>query len=329
MNQDNWHGLDRWLTLFQENAIEKEPQLVAARCWLEGLHRYRLDLLVRDLDLADMLLEDQHPAEAVQLKAELSALRSGLAYWTLKLEDSVALAKHSLGGSPAENECVRSSALSYQGVAHQTLGELEQSESLLLDSIEGPGFNEPSSQARLLQSLCFVYWPEADTQKLKRAATNLLELSLEHKQTWSLSFARYFLGLNHYERNELADAVAHLELIVDDPYQYPIQNVLHCSFILSLCFLAQGLKDRAHEVAESIEKLTFERGHRMFIDLSEAFRAELDLRNGYLTRAERWAKNFTAPTPFKERIDAGGKRRKRFDQANQHTAKSRAARAER
>ncbi|MDJ0957426.1 MAG: LuxR C-terminal-related transcriptional regulator [Arenicellales bacterium] len=297
MNRDHWHRLERWLKLFSEDTVEKHPQLLVLRCWLEGLYRYRLDLLVRDLGLADALLEDLSTKEADQMKAELAALRSGLAYWTLKLTDSVALAEQSLTITPAENECVRSTALLMQGAAHQAIGELDKSESLLMESMEAGGFSEPSSHARLLQSLCFVYWPEADTHKLRRTATRLLEISLEHKQTWSLSFARYFLGLNHYERNELDQAVVQLEPIVDEPYRYPIQNVTHCSFVLSLSYLAQGLWDRAREVAESIEKLTFERGNKMFISLAEAFRAELDLRQGLITQAAQWLTTYALPPP--------------------------------
>jgi LuxR family maltose regulon positive regulatory protein len=91
--------------------------------------------------------------------------------------------------------------------------------------------------------------------------------------------------------------VAHLEIIVGDPNRYPIQNVTHCSFLLSLSYLALGLSDKAREVAASIAKLTFERGNQMFIRLSEAFLADLDLRQGCIAQADQWASGFTAPAP--------------------------------
>ena len=134
-------------------------------------------------------------------------------------------------------------------------------------------------------------------QKLQQAASKLLQISLEHALLWNHSFARYFLGLAHYERNELNEAVAHLEIIVGKPYRFPIQNVVHCSFLLSLSYQALGLPDQARQVADSTAKLTFERGNQMFIDLAEAFQAELDLLQGRIAQADKWARTFIAPAP--------------------------------
>jgi LuxR family maltose regulon positive regulatory protein len=134
-------------------------------------------------------------------------------------------------------------------------------------------------------------------RKLQQSASRLLQISLEYELSWSHSFARYFLGLIHYERNELNEAVAQLEIIVGKPYLFPIQNVTHCSFLLSLSYQALGLPDQARQVAESIAKLTFERGNQLFIDLAEAFQADLDLLQGRIAQADQWARAFVVPAP--------------------------------
>jgi LuxR family maltose regulon positive regulatory protein len=145
--------------------------------------------------------------------------------------------------------------------------------------------------------LCMTLWPGSETRKLQRAASRLLQISLESELSWSHSFARYFLGLAHYEQNELNEAVEHLKIIVDKPYLFPIQNVVHCSFLLSLSYQALGLSDQALEVAQSIARLTFECGNQMFMGLAEAFQADLDLRQGRIALADQWAKAFTVPVP--------------------------------
>jgi LuxR family maltose regulon positive regulatory protein len=73
--------------------------------------------------------------------------------------------------------------------------------------------------------------------------------------------------------------------------------VTHCSFLLSLSYQALGLPDRAREVADSINKFTFERGNKMFISLAEAFLADLDLRQGHIVQAEQWVKGFVPSAP--------------------------------
>jgi len=231
------------------------------------------------------------------MKAEVAAIRSNLAYWILEPESGVTLANQVLRDTPDEQECVRSTALFGLGALNQMLGDLPQGEQIIWHHMEDGRFNSPSSRARLLLPLCMAYWPEADAHKLLKAASGMMQIGVEHALPWSQSFARYFTGLNHYEQNELDEAVEQLKTIVEDPYRYPIQNVTHCAFLLSLSYQALNLPDRAREVADSIAKYTFERGNMMFIALAEAFLAELDLRQGRIAQSEHWVKGFVLPAP--------------------------------
>ena len=299
MNRDQWHRLERWLKLFAHEAAQHYPHLILVRCWLDLYHWYRLDSLVNDLDQADRQIEtaslNEH--EAGPLKAEVAAMRSNLAYWTLNPTQGVVQAKQVLRDSLDGYECVLSTAISGYGALYQMLGEVKQAERVLWDHMDDGRFNSQSSLARLMFAMCIVYWPEADTRKLLHAATDLRDISLRYDQSWSLSFAHYFIGLYYYERNELTDAAAQFEIVVKDPYRFPIQNITHCAFLLSLSHQALGAPDKAREIADAIAKLTFERGNRMFIDLAGAFQADLDLRQGRIAQADRWARAFVPPAP--------------------------------
>ncbi len=299
MNTEQWHRLARWLKLFSPESILQYPHLILLRCWLDYYHWYRLDNLVKDLTQADLQLESSffRAGEVGPLKAEVAALRSNLAYWFLTPSDGIELVEQAIRDSPDGHECTQTTAIFGWGPLYQMLGEAKTGERILRDHMVDGRYINPSSQARVLLSLCIVYWPEGVTRKLQQTASRLLEISLEHELLWNHSFARYFLGLAHYERNELHEAVAQLEIIVGKPYRFPIQNVVHCSFLLSLSYQALGLPDQAREVAESIARLTFERGNQMFIDLSEAFWADLDLLQGRIASAEKWARDFVLPPP--------------------------------
>jgi LuxR family maltose regulon positive regulatory protein len=299
MNTDQWHRLARWFKLFSPESVKRYPHLVLLRCWLDLYHWYRLDYLVNDLAQADLQLEasELNPREKGAMQAEVAAIRSNLAYWFLTPSKGIELVEQAIRDSPDRHECTQTTAIFGWGPLHQMLGEAKKGERILRDHVEDGRYSNPSSQTRVMLSLCIVYWPERETRKLKQAASRLLEISLEHELLWNHSFARYFLGLAHYERNELNEAVAQLKIIVGKPYRFPIQNVVHCSFLLSLSYQALGLSDQALEVAQSIAKLTFERGNQMFIDLSEAFQAELDLLQGRIAQAEKWASDFVAPPP--------------------------------
>ena len=297
MNTDHWHRLERWLNLFTYEVIQQQVHLILLRCWLDLYHWYRIDYLIKDLDQADALLQSQtlDASETNVLKAEVASIRSNLAYWILEPENGMALANQVLRDTPNEQECVRSTALFGLGAINQMLGDLPQGEQIIWHHMEDGRFNSPSSRARLLLPLCMAYWPEAQAHKLSKASSEMMRLGVEHALPWSQSFACYFIGLNHYEQNELNEAVALLKTIVEDPYRYPIQNVTHCAFLLSFSYQALNLPDRAREVADSIAKYTFERGNMMFITLSESFLADLDLRQGNISKAEHWVNGFVPP----------------------------------
>ena len=91
--------------------------------------------------------------------------------------------------------------------------------------------------------------------------------------------------------------MAQFEAIVDKPYLFPIQNVVHCSILLSLCYQNLGLPDQSRKIADTISKLTFERGNQMFIGLTDAFQADLDLRQGRTAQANQWVDAFVVPAP--------------------------------
>ncbi len=299
MNANKWHQLVQWIKFFSHEAVQKYPHLILLRCWIDLYHWYRLDSLVKDLDRADLLLETSALTESgsAPLKAEVAAMRSHFSYWILKPSQGVVQAQQALRDSSDGHECTQSTAVFGWGPLCQMLGDIKQGERILWDHIEDVRYKDPSSRARLIQSLCITYWPESEMKKLQQTASRLLQISLEHEMSWSLSFARYFLGLIHYERNELNEAVEQLEIVVKEPYRFPIQNLVHSSFLLSLSYQALGSPDRARKVADSIAKLTFERGNRMFSDLAEAFQAGLDLLQGRIAQAKQWSRDFVAPAP--------------------------------
>lgn len=299
MKSDQWHRLERWLKLFSPEAVLHSPQLMVLHCWLDMSHWYRIKGLARDLDLAQALLDnaDTRPGANGGLQQEISVMRSALAYWTLQPGATLALTEPALLERCREREYVQSIALMYQIVGSQMLGEVSRAERLAREYLGEHGIVGPGSHALVLQGLCFIYWSSADIRKLQQTASRMLALSREHSLSWSHSFARYFLGLSYFERNELDEAAEHFAVVVDDPYRYPIQNVAHCSFMLSLTLQARGEAERANDVASALGAFTLEHGHGQFIELAEALQAELDWRQGRQASASQWATNFIAPPP--------------------------------
>ena len=59
------------------------------------------------------------------------------------------------------------------------LGEVKQGERILWNHMEDGRYTYPSSRTRLMQSLCLIYWPESEMQKLQQAELQRLQALAE------------------------------------------------------------------------------------------------------------------------------------------------------
>jgi LuxR family maltose regulon positive regulatory protein len=280
MNQDKWNRLDHWLNLFPASTIEDNLDLLMTRAWLAYYLRYDIAGSMYALTLVDALLEDgaDDEKESNLISAELAALRSHFLYWETDSEGAVAAAQ--------------SAALVGLAGGYQLLGEMDKAEGTLSMALQNGLFQNPSSNARLLFGLCFMYWPHGDLNKLINSAEHLLKLSEQHNMPWSGSYAHYYLGIAHYERNELSKAEEHLGIVYQNPFHYPMQNVGQSAFSLALTYQAQGQLEKAEEVFRAISDLAFEAHNEFFIQLSIILRIELRLLQGHKLAAASWAQDY-------------------------------------
>ena len=291
MANDEWPRLERWLKLFDPTDIEQSVPLMILESWLDLSHRYELAELFERLPKARQLLEsaDVSEEERELLSLELDALDCPLGYVSLDSENTARRADAAISNLPPDREYVRSIALMYRVGACQIAGDIPGAEELIQRHITSREFQNPNSTARMLQALCFVYWADGDTGKLEATARRLIDISSEHNLLWSLSFGRYFAGVADYERDNVDGAIEHLSTIVERKHHYPIQNVAHCSFLLSQAHETRGRSDTAEKIADDISRFCLERANPQFISTSEAYAAELAAQAGQQSQGQQMA----------------------------------------
>ena len=294
MADDEWPRLERWLKLFDPEIIEQCVPLTILECWLDLSHRYELANLFERLPTARQLLEraDMPAKDREPLSLELDVLDCPLGYVSMDSANTAKWADAAISNLPPDREYVRSTALMYRAGAYQINGDIAGAEDLIQRHITSREFQNPNSTARMLQALCFVYWADGDTDKLEAAASRLIDVSSEHKLLWSLSFGRYFAGVADYDRDNVDSAIAHLSAVVERKHHYPIQNVAHCSFLLSRAHEARGRADTAERIANDVSQFCLERANPQFIGASEAFAAEFAARRSNNSKARKWMENY-------------------------------------
>ena len=290
MADDEWSRLERWLSLFDPEVIEQSLPLTILECWLDLSHRYELADLFERLPKARQLLESvcMSAKEYAQVSLELDVLDCPLAYVSMDSTATARFADGAISDLPPDREYVRSIALMYRAGAHQIDGDIAGAEELIQRHITSREFQNPNSTARMLQALCFIYWADGDTEKLEATAKRLIDVSSEHSLWWSLSFGHYFAGVTRYDRGELDKAIEHLSAVVDRAHVFPIQNVAHCWYPLSLAHEANGDSESAEKFASGISQFCLERANPQFIATSQAFAAELAARQSNNSKARKW-----------------------------------------
>ena len=298
MNQEQWPRLESWLHLFPDRIIDRNPDLLILKAWVLQ-NRLRLFDIPAVLDQVEPLLATMPPgsAAAKRLHGEFTVLRGYQYFNAADGHRVVTLAQQALESLPEECLCARGVAVMLLGGGYQMAGDVNTAKRVVYQAVQDDAFHKNSYHTRLLAVLCFIHWLEADLPGLRQTATQYVELSRELTLPESLAMARYFLGIFHYQRNELAAAEKFLTEVVNRSSSFNSLNFGFSAFTLALTYQALDKSEDACEAADTIVAFAMETGNSALLDVAQAFQAELDLRQGRLANADSWAQHYD-PSPF-------------------------------
>jgi LuxR family transcriptional regulator, maltose regulon positive regulatory protein len=297
-NGEQWQRLERWLRLFPRALIEGEPELLLAEAWLMRIH-YHIGEMVVLLDRAEEVIQRlaPEPAPAGRLEGEIAGLRAVQYYFGGDVPASFAAAQTALEKIPWEWWYLRAHAHLLLSAGYQMKGELAQAYDTLYDS--GEPDQSRAFHMRLILHACLIHSVAGDLSGMAQAAMQVLEGSdaagSQDSQGETIAWARYHLGIFHYERNNLVQAESYLAPIVAQPYQGHLLCSLNAAVALALICQAQGQPDKARKIADMMVSLALETGSAGALALAKGFQAELAARQGRLAEAIQWAEQFAGP----------------------------------
>jgi LuxR family maltose regulon positive regulatory protein len=176
-------------------------------------------------------------------------------------------------------------------------GHLKQARKIIYDLLSDVSLPLGTYQARLLMTLCFMDWVAADLPAMRRAANQMLELGEKLRLEESIAVGHYFLGIFHYQRNELSEAEAMLLPITHFKRVWNLEYQSESVFALASVYQARGQADKAGETVESLCEYLLGTGNTTTLQRAEAYQADLALRQGRTVEAMNWARHFD-PEPF-------------------------------
>jgi LuxR family transcriptional regulator, maltose regulon positive regulatory protein len=294
-NLDDWQTLQSLLKLIPQDIGDQQPEMKMAEATLFHF-RAQIPKMAAATNEAESLLAKSRPARSDRdrLKGEIAAKRSINFYWMGDLEKSISLALLALEKVPVEWWLPRVQARLYLSTSYQMKGDLARSLDVL-NVTDEPDFG-PAYNARLMGQVSFVYLAEADLPLIERTATQILDrFGKLNSSLVGVLASSYFLGLVHYYRNDLLKAEQCFLPVLLHPQQVQTQVYIHCIAALVLIYQAQGEAAKSIELAETLASFSLEMSVPYQASDASALKAELDMRQGNLAAAARWADLYKLP----------------------------------
>jgi len=299
-NREQWHRLANLLGRLPAHILEADVQLLLLRAWFLD-NRLRRSEAWDLLDRAENLLERSipEPKDAARYRGEIHALRSCQRLEEARGAQAVEHAERALASLPPECISDRGYALVTLALGHQVSGRPDRAYQMIYEGMGQKSAASGPFRTRLMSALSWVQWLEGDFRAVKISAQEYVVQGRARDLRQSTNAGLAFLGVAHYQLNELREAEKVLAQLVSVPVLNATSQVfLQGGFALASTFQARGRPDRAREIADRIEQGVLRIRNPILLHHTRAFRADLALRQGRVAEAFRWAEEYDPP-PFR------------------------------
>ena len=124
-------------------------------------------------------------------------------------------------------------------------------------------------------SSAFIHWIAADLPSLLQTAQRVVSFNRAANLHKSLSWGHYFLAAATYQRNDLAAAERHANVVQEQRYASDPVAVAQSAFVLAAIHQVRGLPEEARLVLDRVNDYLAETHSEALLPLVQAFGAEL------------------------------------------------------
>jgi LuxR family maltose regulon positive regulatory protein len=291
--QEQLLQMERWLRLLPEQNIQSGPTLLAARAWILQA-RGQLNDFPLVLTAAEQLVVTRASGAGQTDDLQSRILRALIAigwshfqFFTGQAQASLQSARSALEWTPPGEAYVASHTLLYLALSNQATGQEDVALAELNKALREPPA-QLNSTARLLFALSLVYLAAGKLQQVEHTARHLLRLTQEADLALSQYWAHWFLGVVHYEWNQLDTATYHFSVVIANQHLAHLWAVQEAMCGLAFTYQAQGLSVQAQETARALLELMQGQHNISQLMTAYAFCGQLALLQDEVEEASQW-----------------------------------------
>jgi LuxR family maltose regulon positive regulatory protein len=274
LNDDKWYVLEKWLRLFPDAIIEKQPELLIARTWVL-YHHFQFLSILSALDTIESRLKSETGDRS--LYGELYFFSGFCRYFLNDGPKSLEHIQAAIDRIPLTYHEVRGQAELMFGLTCQMEGQKENAIHTLNGLIYGDPPPHNLRKTRLLVSLVYIHIISADPAEAFKANKELMEVATTGDYAYAKAWSIYLQGLIRFYGGEFEDAVHDLSQTLADRYKYVLHTRAAVDSMAGLAFAHQfiGQPDRADATIESLFKFAGELNDPAFSAIAASCRARL------------------------------------------------------
>lgn len=299
LNHEQWARLSSWLQRLPADLVDNDAELQLLSAWSLD-NRVRLEEAWQALDRAESLRLAMPPkaARADRLMGGIHALRSRQSHENTDGTAAVAHAEKALTLLPEVCQNERGFAIGLMAAGFLLMGQLARALDVIHGTLKDERLPRGILQARLLAILCYLNWMEMDMPALKLTAAEYMALGDEAGLMESRAGGRYFLGIAQYLCNDLDAAESTLGPMLEDRFLLAsTAGSVQGAFALSAVYQARGQEEKASTTLRTVAEHMFRIRNLPMLALVRAHAADLQLHQGRIAEALKWAENFD-PEPL-------------------------------
>ena len=243
LNTEQWPRLERWLHVFPEATVAQHPDLLLAKAWSARTGRADAQTVLARIEQAQALVDQMtgEPEHARQFQGEIDALRCiAKSFAANDPQGVITLATRALETLPREWYLARATAWLHLAVAHQMCGQLELANTVLTMGQQEDMATGHAAYARIAGAGVFIYWMVADSARLLQTAQHMVGVGQAANLHETHGWGHCFLATATYQRNELADAELHANVVLEQRYGCDPLSVAHSACVLAAIHQARG-----------------------------------------------------------------------------------------
>jgi LuxR family maltose regulon positive regulatory protein len=290
---EQWTHIERWLRLVPEEQIQCSPILLCARVWIMQTHAQHADLPQVLRSIEHLLAKDDKQASSEDdhmFRLQHMLVENAWGRWYYRAGQaqlSLQHARAAMAWLPAGEEQAAMLALEYLAFSLQLAGQ-EDVALRELDKQLSSNAQRPVSATRLLSGQGLVYLAAGKLLQAEQTARQLLQIARESGLILSRNYAHWLLGVVHYERNVLDEAIYHFTVVITNEHFVNSWAVQDAKYGLALAYQAQGLSTQAQEAAQAMLRWVEAQHDREELQAAYAFCAQLALLQDEVEQASQW-----------------------------------------